>query len=68
MHMFYFTFKVNGGWSAWLIYGSCSRTCGFGTQWRKRSCNNPPPSSGGTECPGSNTERQNCKVKDCPGN
>jgi hypothetical protein len=49
---------VNGGWSAW---GSCSVTCGAGTQ--TRTCTNPLPSNGGTTCSGSAT--QSCTESVC---
>jgi hypothetical protein len=38
---------VNGNWSA---YGTCSVTCGGGTQ--VRTCSNPAPSNGGAACVG----------------
>jgi len=42
---------INGGWSG---FGSCSNTCGTGTQ--TRTCNNPFPSCGGAQCSGSSTQ------------
>jgi len=50
---------VNGGWSPW---GSCSRSCGSGTQ--TRTCTNPSPANGGSQCPGSSS--QICKLEECP--
>ncbi len=46
---------VHGGWSDWT-YAACSRSCGGGTQTRSRSCTNPPPQNGGSQCTGSSFE------------
>uniref|UniRef100_A0A5K3F2B7 Hemicentin-1 n=1 Tax=Mesocestoides corti TaxID=53468 RepID=A0A5K3F2B7_MESCO len=44
---------INGGWSSWGPWSSCSRTCGAGgTQRRERKCDMPPPSNGGRQCVG----------------
>jgi len=42
---------TNGGWTNW---GSCSNTCGTGTQ--ARTCTNPSPTCGGNSCSGSSTQ------------
>ncbi|XP_068693813.1 SCO-spondin-like isoform X2 [Montipora foliosa] len=59
---------VNGGWSSWRGWGSCSRTCGTGSQNRYRSCSNPPPSNGGISCIGSSRQSTSCTIKPCPVN
>ena len=41
---------VDGNYSEWSEYSSCSVTCGEGTRHRQRACNNPAPSSGGKSC------------------
>ncbi|KAI8502229.1 hypothetical protein Bbelb_198170 [Branchiostoma belcheri] len=41
---------VDGGWSEWEDYGSCSVTCGDGEVTQVRHCNNPSPAHGGADC------------------
>jgi len=60
--------KVNGGWSAWSAWGSCSKTCGTGTQTRTRTCNNPAPANEGSDCSGPASETQDCNIAPCPSN
>ncbi|XP_071802483.1 A disintegrin and metalloproteinase with thrombospondin motifs 10-like [Asterias amurensis] len=56
---------VDGGWSDWT-YSDCSTTCGAGTQTRSRSCTNPSPQGGGSQCPGSNFENGvSCNLQSC---
>ncbi|XP_059080288.1 uncharacterized protein LOC131878354 isoform X2 [Tigriopus californicus] len=56
---------VNGEWSVWTDWGSCSVNCGSGVQNRSRECNNPAPQSGGTECQGDAEESQACELEPC---
>ena len=46
---------VEGTWSSWSEWGSCSTSCGQGTKSRSRVY------SGGTPCSGSSTEADNCQ-------
>ena len=57
---------VNGGWSQWSSYSTCSNSCGVGDQSRYRSCNNPSPSNGGSTCAGVSTETIHCHTEACP--
>uniref|UniRef100_A0A7M5WIZ1 Hemicentin-1 n=1 Tax=Clytia hemisphaerica TaxID=252671 RepID=A0A7M5WIZ1_9CNID len=57
---------VNGGFSEWSSYGVCSKTCGGGTQERKRECNTPKPAHGGENCKGETQQSRTCKLKECP--
>lgn len=58
---------VDGGWGKWSPLSQCSVSCGGGKQSRTRSCNNPAPSNGGNDCPGTEKEEVNCATQDCAG-
>lgn len=59
---------VNGSWTEWSDWGSCSLTCGDGgIKKRIRTCTNPPPANGGLECEGAGEETEACKAGECPG-
>ena len=62
-----FFFPVNGGWTSYGTWSTCSVSCGNGTQSRSRSCTNPPPSGGGKDCVGSATETKECDGGACAG-
>ena len=53
---------VDGGW---CDYGSCSETCGGGTQTRVCEC--PSPSGSGATCVGDSTQQCNTQVCDVDG-
>lgn len=57
---------INGGWSSWTDWGSCSTTCGPGIKQRTRECSNPYPSLGGSDCIGSASDASACNLADCP--
>lgn len=59
---------INGGWSFWGAWSSCSRDCELGFRIRKRTCTNPEPKNGGLPCVGSAMEYQDCNPHPCPGN
>lgn len=65
--MFIHIVSVDGGFTTWSNYGSCSKPCGIGYHERTRSCTNPPPAHGGYDCVGERSESRQCKVKECPG-
>ncbi|XP_061928078.1 uncharacterized protein LOC108001856 isoform X3 [Apis cerana] len=57
--------SINGMWSSWTIWSSCTSSCGIGTQLRNRMCNNPSPNGNGTSCFGSASEIRQCFTKPC---
>ncbi len=56
---------VNGGWSAWNDWSSCSRSCGTGSQSRWRSCDHPAPANGGSDCSGPSNQTDSCSMQAC---
>ncbi|KAL5255600.1 hypothetical protein ACHWQZ_G010988 [Mnemiopsis leidyi] len=44
------TWRTNGGWTPFTSWSSCSVACGGGTQTGTRTCTNPPPQYGGSDC------------------
>ena len=63
----YFYFIVDGHWSQWSKWSGCSASCGGGTTFRERQCDNPPPDPDGNNCAGHNNETQTCNAYSCPG-
>ena len=57
--------SVDGGWSE-PEWSECSATCGGGTQTRTRTCTNPAPAHGGSDCQGKSSETQDCNTLPCP--
>lgn len=60
----YSTFLVNCQWSNWSAWGSCTRSCGSGTQKSTRS-KTVQESNGGT-CSGLSEKSQSCNNQGCP--
>ncbi|KFV66234.1 Brain-specific angiogenesis inhibitor 1, partial [Dryobates pubescens] len=55
---------VDGKWQAWGVWGSCTATCGGGTQRRDRVCYGP--FFGGETCQGPKEEYKQCNDRRCP--
>ncbi|XP_013411296.1 uncharacterized protein LOC106174328 isoform X10 [Lingula anatina] len=62
------TCAIDGNWSEWGQWSSCSKTCGRGKSTRTRTCTNPPPSGGGASCIGADVAERECNIFDCPVN
>ena len=60
------TIVVDGGWSTWTSWGSCSQTCGTGSKAIMRSCINPVPANGGQQCSGEHAQYLACNTDPCP--
>ncbi len=58
---------VDGVWSSFGEWSTCTETCGGGTQQRTRTCTNPRPANGGADCVGNDFEPQPCNKAPCPG-
>jgi len=58
---------IDGGWSDWSPWSSCSVSCGQGRQSHYRTCDNPPPSPGARFCDGSMFQWRHCQVLPCRG-
>ena len=67
LFIFFFNFIVDGNWTSWSMWPSCSKSCGNGFQNRTRNCTNPAPANGGKLCSGDVTETRICNLKLCPG-
>lgn len=65
--------KVDGGWSLWSSWSTCSVTCGVGAHTRSRTCDDPPPSvseagmGNGTTCSLPNSDMKTCVMQRCNG-
>ncbi|XP_075115087.1 properdin-like [Leptodactylus fuscus] len=58
---------VHGNWGSWKPDSECTVTCGIGRLQEKRSCDNPPPQYGGSNCTGSSKRDTICNTKvPCP--
>ena len=64
MHNAKSLFLVDGAWTMWSAWGSCSVTCGGGDQSRTRSCEGQ--TDGGAPCQGDSSENQSCNTTPCP--
>ena len=56
---------MDGLWSEWWYWESCTHMCGGGTRKRHRVCEGK--TEGGKECKGPAEENQQCNRTPCPG-
>lgn len=56
---------MNGKWTEWSLWSQCSTGCGegMGKRTRFRTCSNPYPANGGSQCAGDNTESMTCRTQ-----
>ncbi|KAL5248998.1 hypothetical protein ACHWQZ_G018005 [Mnemiopsis leidyi] len=59
---------IDGGYSDFGDWSTCSAVCGGGTQTRTRTCTNPAPANGGADCVGDSSETRQCNTNACPEN
>lgn len=59
---------VNGNYGFWSAWSDCDQTCGGGRRIRSRSCTNPPPQFGGSDCStlGPLHQAEICNLNKCP--
>ncbi|WAR07555.1 HMCN1-like protein [Mya arenaria] len=51
---------INGFFSNWSTWTTCSVSCGNGTRVRERLCDNPQPQHNGSTCTGDYKESEDC--------
>jgi len=70
-HIYYpcpfITSPVDGGWTSWDQWSTCTQSCGDGMISRERTCTNPVPVFGGLECQGQTSNYDTCNVMNCRG-
>lgn len=57
--------KVDGWWGNWSDWSACSVSCGWWSQNRTRTCNNPTPQNGGNTCSWVPIETKSCNTHAC---
>ena len=61
---------VDGSFSDWTSWSTCSKTCGRGIKKRMRFCTNPSPQNGGKNCSardlGPSEDFTHCFERSCP--
>ncbi|XP_056004192.1 A disintegrin and metalloproteinase with thrombospondin motifs adt-1-like [Ostrea edulis] len=58
--------SIDGGFTDWSTWSSCSKTCGGGTSEKSRTCSQPVPQNGGRNCTGSFSDSRDCNTQSCP--
>lgn len=56
---------VDGSWSGWSAWSTCSRSCGAGVQGSERLCTEPEPKNRGRYCVGERKRVRLCNVQNC---
>lgn len=65
----FYTFidPVDGAWSSWMNWNTCTASCNGGYRSRARSCSSPQPSLGGHLCDGMPSQTEICNTHGCQG-
>ncbi|XP_028414630.1 uncharacterized protein LOC114537738 [Dendronephthya gigantea] len=60
--------SIDGGYSNWSLDAPCNVSCGNGTEIWRRTCDNPEPKYGGSNCSelGKSMKLTKCAKKPCP--
>ena len=58
---------VDGDWSTWTAWSSCSVSCGGGYRERTRTCDKPAPADNGLYCEGYAVDIEECNEQKCNG-
>ncbi|MCJ8277023.1 MAG: thrombospondin type-1 domain-containing protein, partial [Bdellovibrionales bacterium] len=64
----YFNERIDGGWTNFSPWSSCSRLCGGGERIRMRACSSPYPQNGGLSCSGDAIDVESCNTHVCDTN
>ncbi|KAK3602536.1 hypothetical protein CHS0354_003788, partial [Potamilus streckersoni] len=56
---------LNGSWTPWGSWTTCSATCGRGIHHRSRTCTNPFLYNGWKYCDGDSSEYIDCQIRSC---
>ena len=56
---------IDGGWSVWTSWSTCTKLCGGGLKWKNRTCTNPTPLHGGQDCAGDTSAVEDCNTHSC---
>ncbi len=56
---------IDGKFTPWSEWSTCSKECGSGVQRRNRTCTRPAPSCQGSDCEGSRDDIKVCNTKLC---
>ena len=57
---------VDAEWQEWGRWSQCTTSCGPGLKFRARACSQPA-FGGNEQCPGNNTEAEQCETSKCAG-
>ena len=64
----YYVCAVDGTWSGWAAWTTCSTTCNIGVQTKTRTCQYDAVAPHGAPCPGKLKETNFCNQKNkCSG-